>query len=562
MGLIDWLRRQFLGSRPAQESSGATSGHPSRFPGTEAAANRGASDRLSPAIPSPATPSPAISPPSHADVDGLDASKFQAPVDGDALTAVPDPNWPTVFWDPRNEIPPETLPRIQAIDRRMVAMGLISQEELSAIHKVGRRMEPYRTDAGAERAAGDRAVAQDRAQRQEAKAQKKAEAAERKRLHEAAVKHRRQTDIVYLGRGVSRGVADRRAHVEKLQAAGLPVMAAPADLAAKLNIDIPQLRWLAFENPMSRTNHYFTFAIEKRGGGERLISKPHERLAAAQYWIFENILGKLDVHPAAHGFVRGRSTVTGARVHERSSVLVGMDLRDFFPSIDFYRVEGWFRGLGYSPAVATILALLCTESPRQEIQRDGQRYFVSVGPRALPQGVCTSPAISNGIARRLDFRLDGYAKKSGWRYTRYADDMTFSMPRRQTDAVPAKNSGSENSGADDRAQTDPVRALLDTTGRIIRDEGFTRHPEKTRVQRPNQRQSVTGIVVNEHVSIDRPTLRRLRAILHRAKTEGLAAQNRDNHPNFESWLLGMIAYVEMVQPDQGQKLRDQFADLG
>ncbi|MEM9827198.1 MAG: RNA-directed DNA polymerase, partial [Planctomycetota bacterium] len=273
MGLIDWLRRQFFGTRPIQSTSGAISGQPSRFPGTEAASTRGLSESSS-------APSP---PPSKASIDGLDASKFRTLSENETFALIRDPNWRTAFLDPLNEIPPTSLPRVQVIDRTMVSMGLISPEELAQIHDVGRRMLAYRDDDRALAEAGRLAVAQDRAQRQEAKARKKAEAAERRRLHEAAVKHRRQTDIVYLGRGVSRGLADRRAHVEKLQAAGLPVMAAPADLAAKLNIDIPQLRWLAFENPMSRTNHYFSFAIEKRGGGERLISKPHERLAAAQY---------------------------------------------------------------------------------------------------------------------------------------------------------------------------------------------------------------------------------------------------------------------------------------
>src|SRR5690606_3022555 len=85
-----------------------------------------------------------------------------------------------------------------------------------------------------------------------------------------------------------------------------------------------------------------------------------------------------------------------------------------------------FQQLGYSPAVATILALLCTECPRQTVEYAGTRYHVAVSPRSLPQGACTSPALSNLTARRLDARLQGIAAKLGWRYTRYADDLTFS----------------------------------------------------------------------------------------------------------------------------------------
>ena len=72
---------------------------------------------------------------------------------------------------------------------------------------------------------------------------------------------------------------------------------------------------------------------------------------------------------------------------------------------------------------------------------------------------------------------------------------------------------------------------------------------------------VTGVVVNDQLSIDRRTVRKLRAILHNAKTTGLEAQNREGIPNFSDWVLGMIAWVESVQPKQGMKLRNQFDRL-
>ena len=89
-------------------------------------------------------------------------------------------------------------------------------------------------------------------------------------------------------------------------------------------------------------------------------------------------------------------------------------------------MRGVFTSLGYSPAVATIFALLCTESPRELVTYDGKPYHVALGPRVLPQGACTSPGLSNQIARRLDRRLVGLGNKMLWTYTRYADDLTFS----------------------------------------------------------------------------------------------------------------------------------------
>ena len=92
------------------------------------------------------------------------------------------------------------------------------------------------------------------------------------------------------------------------------------------------------------------------------------------------------------------------------------------------------------------------------------------------------------------------------------------------------------------------------------NEGFVVNPKKTRVQRPESRQSVTGLVVNASPAVPRDVVKRLRAILHRAKREGLAAQNRDGHPNFRGWVEGMIPYVSMVKPEVGERLRTALAE--
>ena len=84
---------------------------------------------------------------------------------------------------------------------------------------------------------------------------------------------------------------------------------------------------------------------------------------------------------------------------------------------------------------------------------------------------------------------------------------------------------------------------------------------KTRVLRRSTRQLVTGVVVNDRPGIDRQTVRRLRAMLHRARFEGLAAQNREKIPHFEAWLSGMIAYVHMVNPKQAEPLWKAYQEV-
>src|SRR3569623_672534 len=51
------------------------------------------------------------------------------------------------------------------------------------------------------------------------------------------------------------------------------------------------------------------------------------------------------------------------------------------------------------------MALLCTASPRQEVQTHGKTYYVATGPRSLPQGAPASPSHTNALCLRLDARL-------------------------------------------------------------------------------------------------------------------------------------------------------------
>ncbi len=449
-------------------------------------------------------------------------------------------NWASVNFDRRDQIPSSAEPRTALIDRAMVAQGLLTPEQLVEIHEVGARMAELRPELAGARIIADNAVAVDAAERRARKEQKKAEAEAKRRQHAEDVVRRKATDIIFLGRGVSGGLADRRANIERLQALGLPILATPADIAHALQLEIPRLRWLAFHSEASAVTHYIRFQIPKKSGGTRELATPHRDLARCQEWIRLNILDRIPLHDAAHGFVRGRSTMSNAVPHVRRAMVVNADLKDFFPSITFPRVKGIFQELGYSPAAATILALLCTESPRQRVNYGGRELFVAIGPRALPQGACTSPALSNLAARGLDSRLAGLARKLGWDYTRYADDLTFSA---------------------NGEPTEKIGWLLARVRHIVSEESFTVNEKKTRVQRPNSQQTVTGIVVNHRPNIPRETVRRLRAILHKAKTEGLAAQNRENHPHFEAWVVGMISYVTMVNPDRGRELREQYEAL-
>jgi RNA-directed DNA polymerase len=262
-------------------------------------------------------------------------------------------------------------------------------------------------------------------------------------------------------------------------------------------------------------------------------------LKAVQTWILDNVLYKIENSSAAHGFVRSRSIVTNASPHVGQDIVINIDLKNFFPSIEYKRVKGLFCKLGYSGQLSTILGLLCTEPEIDEVVLDNRKYYVAKTNRQLPQGAPSSPAITNLICYKLDKRFEGLAAKYGYNYTRYADDMTFS----------AKETAADKAGQ-----------LLRFIKQVVKEEGFTIHPDKLKVMRKGDKREVTGIVVNEKLSIDRNTLRRFRALLHNISQTGLA-NKQWGKGNIISSIAGYANYVAMVKPALGLKLKVTLAAL-
>ena len=348
-------------------------------------------------------------------------------------------------------------------------------------------------------------------------------------------RQRKETEIVYLGTEVSAGLNNFESDTERLKENNLPVFQNIEALAGAMNLPVGKLRFLAFNRRTSEITHYINFKLPKKTGGFRLISAPMPALKAVQVWILDNILNRVGVSDAAHGFLPEKNIVSNARVHVGAKTVVNFDLENFFPSINYKRVKGIFRSLGYSEALATVFALLTTAPETEEIEIDGKTYFVALGERHLPQGSPASPMISNIAARRLDKSLSKIAENLGFKYTRYADDLTFSS--RTTDA--------------------DVKKLMTQTRYIVEKQGFRVNENKTRILRRGRQQEVTGIVVNDKISIDRKTLRKFRAVLHQAETKGLENLRWGSSPDLIAALKGYANFVFMVDKEKGHAFQQQ-----
>ena len=142
-------------------------------------------------------------------------------------------------------------------------------------------------------------------------------------------------------------------------------MHTPADVAAKLGLPIKTLRWLAFHTEVATRTHYIKFEVPKRSGGTRILSAPAQALKAAQRWILANILNRLPPTDAAHGFVPERGIVSNANPHVGKAVRrEPRPARTSSRPSPSHASAPCSSGTDTPAAVATILALLCTECPR------------------------------------------------------------------------------------------------------------------------------------------------------------------------------------------------------
>lgn len=343
------------------------------------------------------------------------------------------------------------------------------------------------------------------------------------------------------------------------QSLEIPKLTTTAALASWLELPLDELLWLATsprrsdindnseKNNPKRFEHYtFTF-VSKPVGPPRLIEAPKPRTKNIQRRILSEILNRVPVHDCAHGFVAGRSCLSGAQVHAGEALVLTADLRDFFLNTRVNRVHGLFRSLGYPLAVARLLTALCSSAVPAYVfaaLRGGERYSWQLRnayqSAHLPQGAPTSPALANLVAYRLDVRLAGLARSFCGNYTRYADDLAFSG-----DTAFATRKGS-------------LFAAIQT---VVSDEGYSINPSKTHVMAGTGRQQVTGLIVNQHLNIARTDYDRLKAILFNCVKYGPESQNRDDTKDFRAHLDGRITWVENVNWSRGQKLRELYSRI-
>lgn len=218
--------------------------------------------------------------------------------------------------------------------------------------------------------------------------------------------------------------------------------------------------------------HYRNFQIKKRRGGIRRISAPRTYLKVIQWWMYDNILSRISLPSNVFGFVKGRSVYDNAEYHFGAKHVLNIDIKDFFPSIHLPEIIIFFEHLGYKSEIALQLARITTFR------------------NALPQGAPTIPALANLIFAPNDEVLNKLALEYGMKYSRYADDLTFSSAKWID------------------------KTFLKEVKLRIKNFGFKLNNKKTRFCGPGDRIEVTGFVINRVLQPSRTWRKCTRAAMH------------------------------------------------
>lgn len=262
------------------------------------------------------------------------------------------------------------------------------------------------------------------------------------------------------------------------------------DLAKLLEIKEQTLRYFLYGK--KDDDKYHNFEIPKKNGQTRKISAPIGELKTIQRKLTYILSLVYKVKPCAYGFLKDRNIKDNAKNHSKKKVILNIDLENFFSQIHFGRIRGMLISKPYSIGIeaATYIAqLACYKG-------------------ALAQGAPSSPIITNMICSPLDTQLIRLAKKYRLKYTRYADDITFSN---FNDEFPQTIIKGELNNL----------IIGDELRNILSKNSFKVNMNKVFLNDNLKRQEVTGLIVNKFPNIKREYIKTLRAILYTCSRDGV-----------------------------------------
>lgn len=304
-------------------------------------------------------------------------------------------------------------------------------------------------------------------------------------------------------------------YAEKLLENDIPVIYDINHLSLLTGFELKYIQKVIY----SEEYFYSKFKIAKSTGGERTINMPSYELKELQRWILDNILIKIKISDYAMGFVKGKSIIDNATVHLNQKCIINIDLQDFFNTIKFENIYSVFHNCGYTKEVSFSLAKIATYQG------------------VLPQGAPTSPMLSNIVCIHMDKRLKGLADSFNAKYSRYADDITFS-------GEPL------------------ISKMLPTARKILENENFTVNEAKNRITFAHQRQEVTGITINNgKLRINKKYKNIVKQEIYYCQKYGVDSHLKHigcDKSFYKEHLYGKVIFIHMVESELGKKLFNEL----
>ena len=293
------------------------------------------------------------------------------------------------------------------------------------------------------------------------------------------------------------------------------------NMSADLLIPKERLDYLIRSAPY----RYKVYQIPKRSGtGSRTIAQPAKEVKKLQYWVIKNIFSSLPVHPSATAYITGRNILNNSEVHSDKPYLLKLDFKDFFPSIkgnDFLQYSQSNEALSLLEADLQRLVRLLFWLPKRN--NDFQ----------LSIGAPSSPFLSNAIMYCFDNEMFKYCSENNITYTRYSDDLVFSM-----------------------YDMEMRGEVLNKVKVVLASQPFPLlklNNRKTVFGSKAHRRMVTGLILSNNgtVSLGRERKRRIRAQIHHLMQGKLTDKEKSN-------LQGMLAFARDIEPDFVERMENKY----
>lgn len=256
----------------------------------------------------------------------------------------------------------------------------------------------------------------------------------------------------------------------------------------------------------SPENFYRKFHIPKRKGGTREINAPYPSLLTLQRIILDKIQPYLKIHESCFSYRKNVSFIDNAAHHLGSKEILSLDIEDFFGNISRQKVFNILSLSGFNNRLSNEITYLVTYQD------------------SLPQGAPTSPLISNAIFYKIDERLSKLSKKLNLKYSRYADDITFSGEK-----IPSN--------------------LPKYIGAILLQHGFSLNKGKTTLKNEMAKKIITGVsITSGKLMVPRAFKRKLRADIHRFEKNNYVISSPFDPMLYER-LIGKLNFILQIEPE-------------